>query len=126
MHQVNLAICGKGVYHTAVKVFNGLPYNHTEISNNPKKFKANLRDFLYSDSFYTLEELFTRRLFNMCKIKEYYYHIVILGYDFAHMYRFYIRWNYICSYYFSCLLLGFITRVLLCSYYYNLIIILVR
>ena len=68
MHQVNLAIYGKGVYHTAVKVFNGLPYNFKEISNNPKKFKANLRDFLYSDSFYTLEEFFTRLLFNMCKI----------------------------------------------------------
>jgi hypothetical protein len=25
---------GKGVYHMAVKVFNGLPYNLKEISNN--------------------------------------------------------------------------------------------
>jgi hypothetical protein len=37
MHQVNLAIYGNGVYHMAVKVFNGLPYNLKEISNNPKK-----------------------------------------------------------------------------------------
>jgi hypothetical protein len=38
MYQVNLAIYGKGVYHMAVKVFNGLPNNLKEISNNPKKF----------------------------------------------------------------------------------------
>jgi hypothetical protein len=60
MYQVNLAIYGKGVYHMAVKVFNGLPYNLKEISNNPKKFKANLKDFLYSNSFCTLEEFFNR------------------------------------------------------------------
>jgi hypothetical protein len=60
MYQVNLAIYGKGVYHTAVKVFNGLPYNRKEISNNPKKFKANLKDFLYSNSLYALEEFFNR------------------------------------------------------------------
>jgi hypothetical protein len=60
IYQVNLAIYGKGVYHMAVKVFNGLPYNLKEISNNPKKFKANLKGFLYSNSFYTLEEFFKR------------------------------------------------------------------
>jgi hypothetical protein len=42
IYQVNLAMYGKGVYHMAVKVFNGLPYNLKELSNNPKKFKANL------------------------------------------------------------------------------------
>jgi hypothetical protein len=60
MYQINWAMYGKGVYHTAVKVFNGLLYNLKEISNNPKKFKANLKDFLYSNSFYTLEEFFNR------------------------------------------------------------------
>jgi hypothetical protein len=45
MHQVNLAIYGKGVYHMAVKVYNGLLYNLKEILNNPKKFKVNLKDF---------------------------------------------------------------------------------
>jgi hypothetical protein len=35
---------------------NGLPYNLKEISNNPKKFKVNLKDFISSNSFYTLEE----------------------------------------------------------------------
>jgi hypothetical protein len=60
IHQVNLAIYGKGVYHMAVKVFNGLLYNLKEISNNPKKFKVNLKDFMSSNSFSTLEEFFKR------------------------------------------------------------------
>jgi hypothetical protein len=50
IHQVNLAI----------KVFNVLPYNLKEISNNPKKFKVNLKEFLFSNSFYSLEEFFKR------------------------------------------------------------------
>jgi hypothetical protein len=61
MHQVNFATYGKGVYHMAVKVFNGLPRNLKEISNNPKKFKANLKGFLHSNSFHTLEDFFKRR-----------------------------------------------------------------
>jgi hypothetical protein len=58
LHQVNLAIYGKEVYHMAEKVFNRLPYNLKEISNNPKM--VNLKDFLSSNSFYTLEEFFKR------------------------------------------------------------------
>jgi hypothetical protein len=60
IHQVNWAIYDKGVYHMTVKGFNGLPYNLKEISNNPKKFKANLKDFLHSNSSYILEEFFKR------------------------------------------------------------------
>jgi hypothetical protein len=40
----------------AKKVFNGLPYNLKEISNNPKM--VNLKDILSSNSFYTWEEFF--------------------------------------------------------------------
>jgi hypothetical protein len=29
----------------AVKIFNGLPYNLKEISNNPNMFRANLKTF---------------------------------------------------------------------------------
>jgi hypothetical protein len=58
MYQVNLAKYDKGVYHTAVKVFNGLPYNLKVNLTNTKKFKVKLKDFLYSNSFYSLEEFF--------------------------------------------------------------------
>jgi hypothetical protein len=60
IEQVNLAIYGKGVFHMATKVYNELPYDLKKISGNPKKFKVNLKDFLYTNSFYTVEEFFNR------------------------------------------------------------------
>jgi hypothetical protein len=45
MHQVNLAIFSKSVYHMAVKVYNRLPYELKTNISYPKKFKANLKDF---------------------------------------------------------------------------------
>lgn len=56
MHQVNLTKYGKGVYHMGVKIYNGLPYNLKVISNDTNKFKVSLKEFLYLNSFYTLEE----------------------------------------------------------------------
>jgi uncharacterized membrane protein len=58
VYQVNLAKYGKGVYHMAVKVFNGLPYKLKVISNDAREFKVKLKDFLYLNYFYTLEEFF--------------------------------------------------------------------
>jgi hypothetical protein len=60
MHQVNLAIFSKAVYHMNIKVFSGLPDTIKINSNDPKKFKANLKDFVYMNSFYTMEEFFNR------------------------------------------------------------------
>jgi hypothetical protein len=60
MYQVHLAKYSKGVYNMAVKVYNGLPYNLKANFSNPKRFKANLKDFFYSNSFYTMEEFFKR------------------------------------------------------------------
>jgi hypothetical protein len=60
MHQVNLAIFSKGIYHMAIKVFNGCPDTLKINSSDPKMFKANLKDFLYMNSFYTTEEFFNR------------------------------------------------------------------
>jgi hypothetical protein len=48
------------VYHMAIKVYNGLPYELKANFSYPIKFKANLKDFLYNNSFYTLEEYFNR------------------------------------------------------------------
>jgi hypothetical protein len=60
MDQVNLAIFSKGVYHMAIKFFNGLPDTLKIHCNYPKKFKDNLKEFLYINSFYTMEEFFNR------------------------------------------------------------------
>jgi hypothetical protein len=64
MHQVNLAIFSKGVYHMAIKVFNELPDTLKINSSYPKKFKANLKECLHVNSFYTMEEFFNRRMFS--------------------------------------------------------------
>jgi hypothetical protein len=47
MMQVNLTIYRKGVYHAGVKVYNALPYKLKEISDNPKRFKSELKEFIY-------------------------------------------------------------------------------
>jgi hypothetical protein len=60
MYQVNLAKYDEGVYHMAVKVFNGLPYNLKVNLTNTEKFKVKLKNFLYSNSFYSLEEFSNR------------------------------------------------------------------
>jgi hypothetical protein len=60
MHQVHLAKYSKGVYNMDVKVYNGLPYNLKANFSNSKRFKANLKEFFYSNSFYTMEEFFKR------------------------------------------------------------------
>jgi maltooligosyltrehalose synthase len=60
MNQVNLAKYGKGVHHMTVKIFNRLPVNLKEISNNPKKFKVSMKEFLTINAFYTLDEFFIK------------------------------------------------------------------
>jgi hypothetical protein len=60
MYQVHLAKYSKGVYNMAVKVYNGHPYNLEANFSNPKRFKANLKDFVYSNSFCTMDEFFER------------------------------------------------------------------
>jgi hypothetical protein len=56
MSQVNLAKYGNGVFHMAVNIYNTLPVSLQEISKDIKSFKNNLREFLYHNSFYTLDE----------------------------------------------------------------------
>jgi hypothetical protein len=60
MYQVNLVKYGNGVYHMAVRIYNGLPNKLKIISNNPNKFKPSLKEFLHLNSYYTLEEFFKR------------------------------------------------------------------
>jgi hypothetical protein len=61
MSQVNLAKYGKGVYHKAVRIYNGLLNKLKIISNNSNKFKASLKEVLHLNSYYTLGDFFKRR-----------------------------------------------------------------
>jgi hypothetical protein len=60
MYQVNLEKNGNGVYHMAVRIYNGFPNKLKIISNNSNKFKPNLKEFLHLNSYYTLDEFFKR------------------------------------------------------------------
>jgi hypothetical protein len=56
--QANLAIYQKRVYCLGIKVYNSLPSDIKNFSNNPKKFKTVLKTFLYTNCFHSLDEYF--------------------------------------------------------------------
>jgi hypothetical protein len=58
--QTNFSVCQRGPYYFGIKLFNHLPLNMKELSYNAQEFRATLRFFLRSKSFYTLDEYFTQ------------------------------------------------------------------
>ena len=56
---VNVTKFQKGVSNLGAKVFNMLPSNKKMESVKPKKFKMALQNFLYENSFYSLDEYFS-------------------------------------------------------------------
>jgi len=54
--QANLTIYQKGAYCLGIKIFNNLPLEIKNVAGNQKKFKIALKKFLYTYSFYTMEE----------------------------------------------------------------------
>jgi hypothetical protein len=58
--QVNLTVYQKGVYYAGIKIFNKLPIELKNTSNNFKKFKVVLRHFLNTHTFYTVDEYLNR------------------------------------------------------------------
>jgi hypothetical protein len=45
----------KWIYYSGIKIFNSLPTEIKDLSDNPEKFKIALKHFLYSHSYYTLD-----------------------------------------------------------------------
>ena len=45
---------------SGIKIFNNLPLEIKNVADNQKKFKTALKKFLYTYSFYTLEEYFSQ------------------------------------------------------------------
>jgi len=60
LHQplANLTTYQKGAYYYGIKVFNSLPSQIKDLSANRTQFRGALESFLYSHSFYTLDEYF--------------------------------------------------------------------
>jgi hypothetical protein len=54
--QANLTIYQKGVYYLGIKIFNSLPLEIKNVAGNQIMFKIALKKFLYTHSFYTMEE----------------------------------------------------------------------
>jgi hypothetical protein len=60
------AIYQKGAYYSGIKIFNNLPLEIKNVSDNPKKFKIALKKFLYTYSFYTMEEYLSQLWIKYC------------------------------------------------------------
>jgi len=58
--QANLTIHQKELIIRRIKIFNHLPLEIKNVAGNQKKFKIALKKFLYTYSFYTLEECFSQ------------------------------------------------------------------
>jgi hypothetical protein len=60
LHQplANLSTYQKGAYYYGIKVFNSMPTQIKDLSANRNQFRCALESFLYSHSFYTLDEYF--------------------------------------------------------------------
>jgi len=56
---VNLAVFQNGVWYSDIKFYNHLPPAIKQLSYDISKFKAALKKFLYTNSFYTLEEYYS-------------------------------------------------------------------
>jgi len=51
--QANLTTYQKAAYYSGIKIFNNLPLEIKNVAGDQKKFKIDLKKFLYSYSFYT-------------------------------------------------------------------------
>jgi hypothetical protein len=54
----NLTGYQQGIYYSGVRVYNNLPSHIKQLSDDPKKFELQLKEFLYLRPFYSLEEYF--------------------------------------------------------------------
>jgi hypothetical protein len=54
--------CIFGLYYAGIKVYNNLPGNIKQLSNNKKEFKEALLLFLYFHSFYNIDEFFHKSM----------------------------------------------------------------
>ena len=58
----NLAVFQKGVWHSGIKIYNHLPQTLKQLAYDISKFKVALKRFLFTNSFYTLEEYYSLKL----------------------------------------------------------------
>jgi hypothetical protein len=62
----NLSVYQKGAYYCGIREFNSLPTHIKELSHNRNHFKCALKNFLYTHSFYSLDELLKHLQYQCC------------------------------------------------------------
>ena len=55
----NLSCFQKGASYSGIRIFNSLPPSITNLKNEKTQFKVALKKFLNTNSFYSVDELFT-------------------------------------------------------------------
>jgi hypothetical protein len=74
-HNPNPGCSQKSTFYAGIKIFNSLPRNLTILKNEKAKFKAALRKYLNTHSFYSVDEFFVSRwsIILVCKVFILYY-----------------------------------------------------
>jgi hypothetical protein len=54
----NLSLYQRGTYYMGIKIFNSLPPYLKKLHNDSRLFRLALKDYLYTHSFYTLQEYY--------------------------------------------------------------------
>jgi hypothetical protein len=71
----NLAVFQNAVWYCGIKIYNHLPPTIKQLSYDISKFKAALNRFLYTNSFYTLEEYYSsKQRFCLLTVTSWQYH----------------------------------------------------
>ena len=56
--RTHLNIYQKGVYYSGIKIFSSLPWDMKTYIDNPRAYKKAVKEFLYTNSFYSLNEYY--------------------------------------------------------------------
>jgi len=62
LHTINLKLSQKGIAFSGAKVFNHLPLELKKLAHDAKRFKSALQTFLFTNSFYSIEEYLNYKL----------------------------------------------------------------
>jgi hypothetical protein len=90
LHQptVSLALYQKGIINMGIKIYNNLPSFIKETYTTPKIFKSLLKNFLYSNSFYSLDEYFNYN------VSQYHISLCIL------IHTYFLHFTFVCKFYY--------------------------
>ena len=68
-NQESLLVFKKSTYYVGIKIFNSLPSSVTVLKNDKTKFKAALKKYLSTHSFYSVEYFMCKDDLEYCVVK---------------------------------------------------------